>query len=315
MASNQKGVNQEPPVGDVEPRAVCDYEGSTYQTDFWTHDRTYEDGVERIALQAMVPPRGHRLIEIGAGFGRLVDLYSGYDQVILFDYSRSMLREAQSRWGQSSPSGKPRYTYVAGDFNAFPFVPGAFDTVTMVRVIHHAPDASHVLKGINEIVAAEGTFVLEFANKRNLKSVARWLLRRQRWSPFDPAPYEFVELNFDFHPRWIQDQLKLAGFAPQETRTVSHFRLGALKRVFPAPALTHLDGLLQPTGRWWQLTPSVFVKSKTLTSNILANENALFRCPVCRNSNLAPTNTALTCQSCGQSWSTADGLFDFKEPI
>jgi ubiquinone/menaquinone biosynthesis C-methylase UbiE len=315
MASSRQPVNQEPPQSEAEPRAICDYEGSTYQTDFWTHERTYEDSVERMALQAMVPPQGHRLIEIGAGFGRLVDLYAGYDQVILFDYSRSMLRQAQERWGQSSPTGQPHYIYVAGDFNALPFVPGAFDTATMVRVIHHAPDASHVLRGINEILAPGGTFVLEFANKRNLKSVTRWLLRRQSWTPFDPDPYEFVELNFNFHPHWIQSQLELAGFAPQEQRSVSHFRLGVLKRAFPTHFLARLDGLLQSTGQWWQLTPSVFVKSKTTATDLPANKNALFRCPICRDSNLAPDSTALTCTNCGRAWSTANGLFDFKEPI
>jgi SAM-dependent methyltransferase len=315
MASNPKTVNQQARRSDTEPPAICDYEGSTYQTDFWTRDRSYEDGVERIALQAMVPPHGHRLIEIGAGFGRLVDLYSGYDQVILFDYSRSMLREARARWGQSSPTGQPEYIYVAGDFNALPFVPGTFDTVTMVRVIHHAPDVSHVLKGINEIIGPGGTFVLEFANKRNLKSVVRWLLRRQSWTPFDPDPYEFVELNFNFHPHWIQSQLELAGFVPQEQRSVSHFRMPLLKRVFPAQLLVRLDGLLQSTGQWWQLTPSIFVKSETTTTSPPARENALFCCPACRDSNLAIDSTTLTCANCGRAWSTVDGLFDFKEPV
>jgi len=315
MASSQQNENRQASHRDAEPRAICDYEGSTYQADFWTHARTYEDGVERIALEAMLPPHGHRLIEIGAGFGRLVDQYSGYDQVILFDYSRSMLREAQARWGQSSPAGQPQYIYVAGDFNAFPFVAGAFDTVTMIRVIHHAPDASHVLQGINEIVAPGGTFVLEFANKRHLKSIARWMLRSQSWTPFNPAPYEFVELNFNFHPRWIQSQLKLAGFEPQEQRSVSHFRVGLLKRALPTGLLVRLDGVLQTTGRWWQLTPSVFVKSKTTSTHHSANKNALFRCPVCHNSNLVPHDTALACTNCGRGWSTHAGLFDFKEPL
>lgn len=315
MASSQQNANQQPPHRDTEPRAICDYEGSSYQTDFWTHDRTYEDSVERIALEAMLPPHGHRLIEIGAGFGRLVDLYAGYDQVVLFDYSRSMLREAQAQWGQSSPTGRPHYIYVAGDFNALPFVVGAFDTVTMIRVIHHAPDASQLLRGINEIIAPGGAFVLEFANKRHLKSISRWLLRRQSWTPFDPSPYEFVELNFNFHPHWILDQLKLAGFAPQEQRSVSHFRQALLKRALPTQLLVRLDGLLQTTGQWWQLTPSVFVKSKTTLVRHSANKNAFFRCPVCHDSNLVPHDIALACTNCGRGWSTQAGLFDFKDPI
>nr|HID13463.1 hypothetical protein [Anaerolineae bacterium] len=54
---------------------ICDYEGSAYRTEFWGQGREYEDAVERIALQRLLPPSGRRIIEIGAGFGRLADLY------------------------------------------------------------------------------------------------------------------------------------------------------------------------------------------------------------------------------------------------
>jgi SAM-dependent methyltransferase len=293
---------------------ICDYEGSTYRTDFWTPDRAYEDAAERIALNALLPPCGRRLIEIGAGFGRLLELYAGYEQVVLFDYSRSMLREARARWGDAAPGGRPRYLYVAGDFYALPFAGGLFDAVTMVRVIHHAADAPRVLQGIGDIVAPGGTFVLEFANKRNLKAIARWLLRRQKWNPCSPEPYEFVELNFDFHPRWMRDQLGAAGFAIQTQRSVSHFRLGLFKRFIPARHLARLDGLVQPTGRWWQLSPSVFVQSRASRSKSAATEKDFFRCPVCHGTILAEQNGALVCQSCQRQWPIQDGLYDFKQP-
>ncbi len=314
-------LESNPPEKDVYQRgarnapAVCDYEGSAYRTDFWTQDRSYEDAVERVALKAMLPPSGHRLVEIGAGYGRLVDLYADYDQVILFDYSRSLLREAQSQWGKAAPSGRPRYIYVAGDFNRLPFVPGLFDTVTMVRVIHHAPNAPHVLQGIEEVAAPGGTFVLEFANKRNLKSIARWLFRRQTWDPFDHHPYEFVDLNFDFHPQWMRDQLEKAGFVVQSQRTVSHFRLDALKRLVPIKYLVDLDKAIQPTGRWWQLTPSVFIQSQATGDKPAAQEDAFFCCPACRSTTLIEESAAIVCKNCGRSWGIHDGLHDFKEPI
>jgi ubiquinone/menaquinone biosynthesis C-methylase UbiE len=326
MASSHPPKKVEPPQpktpeaevrqrGTREPAPVCDYEGSAYRTDFWTHDRSYEDAVERIALKAMLPSSGRRLVEIGAGYGRLVDLYADYDEVILFDYSRSLLREAQSQWGKAAPSGRPRYIYVAGDFNRLPFVAGLFDTVTMVRVIHHAPDAPHVLQGIGEVAAPGGTFVLEFANKRNLKSIARWLLRRQTWNPFEHPPYEFVDLNFDFHPQWIRDQLGQAGFAIQAQRTVSHFRLGVLKRLVPTRYLVDLDKAIQTTGRWWQLTPSIFIQSQVSEKKPAADKDAFFRCPACRSATLIEESDAIICQNCGRAWANHDGLHDFKEPV
>jgi ubiquinone/menaquinone biosynthesis C-methylase UbiE len=260
----------------------------------------------------MLPPTGHNLIEIGAGFGRLVDLYAGYNTVVLFDYSRSLLQEARAQWGKAAPSGSPRYIYVAGDFYSLPFVPGLFDAVTMIRVIHHAQDAPLALQGISEIVARGGTFLLEFANKRNLKAIARWLMRRQKWNPFDPMPYEFTELNFDFHPRWIQTQLKRSGFTIQAKRTVSHFRLGLFKQIFPTRFLAQLDGLLQPTGRWWQFTPSVFIKSQASRAKPTPDKDIFFRCPACHSTDVTGQPDALTCQTCQRAWPIHDGLYDFR---
>ena len=75
---------------------ICDYEESTYRTDFWEgQGREYEDLVERIALRNLLPATGHRLLDIGPGFGRLSEFYEGYDQVVLLDYSRTLLRQAQ----------------------------------------------------------------------------------------------------------------------------------------------------------------------------------------------------------------------------
>ena len=79
----------------TDPPALCDYEGSAYRVEFWTDARAFEDLAERRALHTLLPPRGARLIEIGAGFGRLADLYAGYSQVILVEPALSMLRQAQ----------------------------------------------------------------------------------------------------------------------------------------------------------------------------------------------------------------------------
>jgi ubiquinone/menaquinone biosynthesis C-methylase UbiE len=303
------------PHTDAPLAAICDYEGSSYRTDFWTQSRTYEDKVERVALKSLLAPAGRRLVEIGAGFGRLADLYGDYEQVVLFDYSRSLLRQARARWGDTAPGGRPRYLYVAGDFYNLPFADGMFDVVTMIRVIHHAQDAPRVICGIQNIMASEGTFVLEFANKRNVKAIARWVLRRQAWNPFRLKPYEFVALNFDFHPRWMRALLRQTGFTIQAQRSVSHFRLGILKRFVPTRWLVRLDGLIQPTGRWWQLAPSVFVKSQAPSKPVPAVEQTLFRCPACHSVKLIRQDKSLICQNCHATWRIHDGLYDFKAPL
>ena len=295
-------------------RPVCDYEGSAYRTDFWGHGRDYEDGAERVALRRLLPPTGRRLIDIGGGYGRLFPLYGGYDEVVLFDYARSQLQQGWELWGDAGSGGKPRYTYVAGDFYQFPFASGLFDAVVMVRTLHHAADAPAVLRGVAQILAPGGTLVLEFANKRNLKAILRHLLQRQDWSPFDREPVEFAKLNLNFHPAWMRERLAEVGLRVRKTRTVSHFRVGVLKRVLPTGLLVALDRLVQPTGALWQLSPSVFVRCQG-GGKVAAPEGAFFRCTICGSTMLVKDGEALSCTDCGARFAVRDGIYDFKAPL
>jgi ubiquinone/menaquinone biosynthesis C-methylase UbiE len=298
----------------TDTRPVCDYEGSNYQSEFWdTGQRDYEDRAERIALKAFLPASGQRVLEIGAGAGRLTPMLDMYKQVVLLDYSRTQLQQARARLGDS-----PRYTFVAANVYQLPFAPGAFDGTTMIRVIHHLADAPAALKEIRSVLAPGGMFILEFANKQNWKAIFRYLLRRQSWSPFTPEPVEFVKLNFDFHPTTIRKWLNEVGFNIKAQRTVSHYRIGLLKRLFPASFLASLDAMVQPTGALMQFTPSVFVKSVAQGGigsqlNAQMNVREIFRCPTCKGT-LNGDGEILVCES-GHKWGYQDGVYDFKEPI
>ena len=171
-----------------EARPVCDYEGSNYQAEFWDKgEREYEDRVERIALNAFLPGAGQLCLEVGAGAGRLTPMLAErFKQVVLVDYSRTQMEQARARLG-SDDRGNGRYTFVAANVYQLPFAPGVFDGATMIRVIHHLTDVPAALKEIRSVMAS-GTFILEFANKRNWKAILRYLLRRQAWSPFTPEP-------------------------------------------------------------------------------------------------------------------------------
>jgi len=289
---------------------VIDYEGSDYQTSFWDQGgREYEDQSEARALRALLPVGGRRLLDVGAGAGRNVPRYRGFAQIVLFDYSRTQLEQAQARLGRSE-----RYLYVAGDVYRLPFVPGAFDAAVMIRVIHHLADAPAALRQIRTVLEPGAAFILEFANKRNLKAILRWVLRRQPWSPFDPAPVEFAALNFDFHPRAMLKWLRQAGLPPQRVRAVSYFRLAWLKRRFPAAWLSALDAVVQPSGQWLQFSPSVFVRAQAAGPGVVAPVGQLFRCPECGSAALADLGDALRCE-CGRLWAVRGGIYDFKEPL
>ena len=291
---------------------VCDYEGSDYQTRFWKKGgRAYEDRCEAIALKRLLPKQGKLLLELGAGAGRNTRRYSGFEHVILLDYSRTQLKQAQELLGNSK-----RYTYVAADIYRLPFIDGLFDAATMIRVLHHMADAPAALQQVRNVMQPGGYFILEFANKRNLKSILRYILHRQSWSPFTPDSVEFAPLNFDFHPRTILKCLEGLGFHVERILTVSHFRVGLLKRTIPPILLAGFDSVLQWTGGLGQFSPSVFLRARCSAERVRAGDQpgveSYFKCPECGCSPLKITDQKILCPNCSHEWNITDGIFDFR---
>ena len=292
-------------------RAVCDYEGSDYQERFWDSGaRDYEDRAEAIALQRLMSVSGERLLDVGAGAGRNVPRYGNFHQIVLVDYARTQLEIAQERLGNSD-----RYRYVVADAYHLPFANEVFDAAIMVRTLHHMVDPLAVLKQVRGVISLGAIFVLEFANKRHLKSILRWVSRRQGWNPFEKEPIEFTTLNFNFHPQSVRNWLEMAQFEVERQLTVSHFRVGILKKVVPLGLLVGLDALFQWTGGLWQLTPSVFVQSRAVGKSKIVRESAFWRCPVCASLEMKEIKIGIQCGGCGRVWALEHGIYDFKEPI
>lgn len=291
----------------METPPVCNYEGSDYQTSFWDKGgRAYEDACEAIALKKLLPSSGRHLLELGAGAGRNTPRYPGYSQITLLDYSHTQLEQARDRLGDSI-----RYRYVAADIYRLPFVTGVFDGATMIRTLHHMADAPQALAQVRRVLQPGGTFILEYANKRNLKSILRYLLGRQSWSPYTLEQVEFAALNFDFHPRAIRQWLTSTGFAVEKMLTVSHFRSAFLKKHISANFLAALDNLIQWTGEYWQLSPSVFLRAKA-TGDVSEHTNSgFFACPACRTP-LRDTPPVITCPACGREYNVSGGIYDFR---
>lgn len=299
------------PNSDHRP-PVCSYEGSDYQQSFWEQsDRAYEDQVEAIALQRLLPAQGSLMLELGAGAGRNTPRYHGFDRVILLDYSRTQLEQAQKRLGIG-----PRYTYVAADVYRLPFANGLFDAATMIRTLHHMADAPLALAQVRRVLQPGAIFILEYANKQNLKAIIRYLLGRQDWNPFDPQPVEFTELNFDFHPRAIRHWLTSLDFDIERQLTVSHYRISLLKRLVPVKLLVAADAAAQLSGNWWQITPSVFLSAR-LAGQVppLVTAETLFACPECGHAPLETQSDALLCPTCQRRWEVREGIYDFRAPL
>ncbi|MBA3873687.1 MAG: class I SAM-dependent methyltransferase, partial [Anaerolineae bacterium] len=268
----------------------------------------YEDQVERIALRRLLPKHGRRLLELGAGFGRLTSEYSMYDQVVLVDYSFSQLQYAQEKFGNNN-----RFIYVAADAYQLPFRAGVFDGATIIRVIHHIADVNVALRQVRRVLAPNGKLILEYANKRNIKAIYRYSRGLQDWDPNDLQPVEFIELNFDFHPMYMRQRLTGAGFTTQRSVPVSFFRIGAIKDHLPSKMLAGLDGLLQLTGLHY--TPSIFTSNTAVgaSPDNLASDS-LFVAPGSGDELKREGDTLISTRT-NQRWAIRDGIYDFKAPI
>jgi SAM-dependent methyltransferase len=284
-------------------RPLCDYEGYDYQGRFWT-GRDYEDAVEKIALRRLLPAQGQRLVEVGAGYGRLADLYQTYDEVLLVDPAKSQLREAQKRLGNDK-----RYIFVVGDAYRLPLGTSVCDVALTVRVLHHLADLPAAFREIHRILRPEGRYLLEYANKRNLRSVLRYLLGRSDRKPFSIQPVEYVPLHFNFHPRFVEEGLLDAQFSLETPLAVSSLRLALLKRVVPLSLLIGIDELLQSPTAPLKLAPSMFLLARAKKEH--QTGDPLFRCPLCGGKSLEETGVCVVCPDCGRKWPIEDGVYDF----
>lgn len=296
----------------TEGPRICDYGDSTYRQDFWEgQGRDYEDAVERRVLKQLLPARGVRMLEIGAGFGRLTNEYGMFRQVVLLDYSIEQLQYARRKFGDAG------FMYVAADAYRMPFQAGVFDAATMIRVIHHFENVPAVLGQIRNVLAEDGQYILEFANKRNLKAMLRHLFCLSDWNPYTLDPIEFVELNFNFHPEYIYSAVAASAFEARRLVPVSWLRLGPLKRKLPASLLAGLDSVLQRSG--WAISPSIFLDLRRAggSAGRAVSESAgpleILHCPQSQ-SPLRQDGDVLVSEN-GIRWGIGDGVYDFRQPL
>jgi ubiquinone/menaquinone biosynthesis C-methylase UbiE len=240
----------------ADPPPLATYEDLGYRDRFWPA-RAYEDACDRIALRALLPRSGGRLIEVGAGFGRLANEYSRWSEIALLDSSEVHVQAARE-----TLRGDPRFEIRLGNALALPWPDTSFDAAVCVRVLHHFEDPRPLLAEIGRVVRPGGVLVLEYANKRNLKSIARRLLGRQDWSPFEPGSVAYRSHHFDHAPASVRRALRSAGFTVERMRAVSMFRVPPLCRALPAGFLAGLESRVQePLG---SITPgpSAFVLAR-----------------------------------------------------
>jgi len=252
------------------PIRKSDYENYDYR-EFWEDDkRYYEDQSERIALRSMlrgVDPSNKLFIDIGCGYARLFNEYNKFQKVVLIDYSIKNLRNAReriSRFLSDDPEKLSNVLFVSADATAIPIRDDSADTVLTVRVLHHLDRPEKYFDEVKRILKAGSLYIFEFANKRNLKNILRFMIGKMDTSPFGPVPSQIGETIRNYHPKEILKKLKERDIRIEKIISVSNFRLGILKKIFGNKLLLFFENIYQKIFSFITWGPSLFIKGYLL---------------------------------------------------
>ncbi len=238
---------------------VADYNGYDYKKIFWEDaDRKYEDEADRMAIRRLLPQNMDKFVDIAGGYGRLADEYlPRAKEATLFDYSKTELQQAKELYGDKIHTK-------AGDIYDLPFKDDSFDTLMMVRATHHFKDMSKVMSELYRILKPGGVAVIEVANKKTLPKMVRYWTKKSDINPFSREVARLKELNsgefYNYHPKYIEEIFKKAGFQIDEVLSVSNFRSAKLKRVFGTKNLVRFEKSAQKLLAPVRFAPSIYYK-------------------------------------------------------
>ncbi len=233
--------------------------------------REYEHKSEIIAIRSFLSKikKVKTILEIGAGFGRLVPTYSfRAKKVILSDPSSRTLKIARTAF-----KSKKNIKYLHSSLENLPnkIRAGSVDLIIMVRVIHHLADVDNAFKIIHRTLKTGGFLIFEFANKKHIKAALRNLSKGNFAFLKDETTTDVRSLRaikkhtlpfLNYHPEKINSILDQYDFEVIEKRSVSNIRSPSLKTIFSTDLLIFFENLFQNPFSLLDLGPSIFILAK-----------------------------------------------------
>ena len=242
----------------------------TYDYPSYWKEREYEHNSETIAIKSFLNkiPKIQTLIELGAGYGRLTPSYIfRAKKIILVDSSLKLIKIAR----ENIKNKKVIFIQSRIENVGKKIKKESCDLVVLVRVLHHIEDVNLVFSIINQILKHGGYFILEFANKRNLKATIRNFIKGDFTFPLEIFPKDLrCKKNIkkgtipfkNYHPDSIKKLLAENKFKIIEVLSVSNFRSPFLKRILSLNTCLYLEKFLQkPLARFY-FGPSIFILAK-----------------------------------------------------
>lgn len=239
----------------------------TYDYPSYWKGREYEHEAEVIALTAFLAkiPRIKKILEVGAGYGRLTPTYMHRaEKIILSDPSTRHLASARKKILSSKVS------FVQSSLETLPekIRANSIDVLLFVRVLHHIRNVKKAFEIVGKILKKNGFLILEFPNKRHLKAVIGEFFRGNLTYLFDIFPKDLRSKRsvlrdtlpfINYHPDEIRYLLKKGGFRILETRSVSNVRSPFLKKYLPKEVILFFEKHLQRVLSYINFGPSIFI--------------------------------------------------------
>ncbi|MDD3519804.1 MAG: class I SAM-dependent methyltransferase [Actinomycetota bacterium] len=304
-----------------------DYETYDYR-EFWQDNkRQYEDYSERLAIRKLLKDftKKGTIADVGCGFGRLFNEYNDFEQVIMMDYSvnnlKNTINSIKDFYLENASAHKPANIYfIAADAENIPLKNEKMDMIISVRLMHHL---NHIEKFINEIsrvLKQRSVFILEFANKKNLKNILKFTFGRTKQSPFSPEPLYIGDTIRNYHPKEILKEIKKNDLYLKKIISVSNFRADFLKTKIKTSILKNAENAAQNIFSFLKLGPSIFIKAfrekehNTVPESGFSELPELIMCPSCRDdkSLLQFNESEIICSKCTKRFKIIDGIYDLR---
>jgi ubiquinone/menaquinone biosynthesis C-methylase UbiE len=233
--------------------------------------RDYEHKSELIALKSFLQKikKIKNILEIGAGFGRLMPSY-GFraKNIILTDPSAKTLKVAREAF-----KFRKNIKFIHSSLENLPpkIRPSSISLVVMIRVIHHIKDIDTAFKIIHRMIIPNGYFIFEFANKKHIKSTVKEFFKGNfrflnDLTTMDIRSKKSIRKGtlpfLNYHPDKIKDILDQYGFEVVEERSVSNIRSTFIKGIFSTELLVSLESLLQKPFSYIDFGPSIFILAR-----------------------------------------------------
>lgn len=248
--------------------------GAAYDTfdypGYWT-GRDYEHKSEVVALKGFLKriPKIKTILEIGAGFGRMIPFYAfRAKKVIVSEPSSRLLKIPREKF-----RNKKGITFMQSTIENLSSKVAArsIDLIIMVRVIHHIKDVDGTVKTVRRLLKNGGWFIFEFANKTHFKAIASEAVKGNFGFLSDEETVDIRSAKsiknktlpfFNYHPNKIVKTLTDNGFEIVEKRSVSNIRSPFLKSIFSVDLLVYVESMVQKLLANINFGPSIFILAR-----------------------------------------------------